>query len=132
MRATPIYAALLALLFIVLSIRTIRLRQRLRVAIGDGAQPLLQRAMRVHANFAEYVPIALLLIYFIEVETQPQWLVHALGIALLVGRMSHAYGVSQVHEKLQFRMTGMLLTFGVIILAAARLLVAALSVATIG
>jgi len=65
---TPLYAALLGLMFIALSIRTIRLRRRYRVAIGDGRKALLQRAMRVNANFAEYVPLALLLIYFVELH----------------------------------------------------------------
>jgi uncharacterized membrane protein YecN with MAPEG domain len=126
MQVTPIYAALLALVFAGLSIRTVRLRQRLRVAVGDGRQPLLQRAMRVHANFAEYVPIALLLIFFLEIEIEAGWLVHALGSALLAGRVLHAYGVSQVQENLRYRVIGMALTFAVIIAAAVRLLVRAL------
>ncbi|MEN9842262.1 MAG: hypothetical protein RLZZ612_91 [Pseudomonadota bacterium] len=33
-----------------------------RVAVGDGGHPELLRAMRVHANFAEYVPLSLGLI----------------------------------------------------------------------
>ncbi len=53
MPVTPLYAALLALFFVALSIRTIRLRRRYRVAIGDGRNTLLQRAMRVNANFSD-------------------------------------------------------------------------------
>ena len=82
--------------------------------------------MRAHANFAEYVPIALLLIYFLEIESEVPWLVHALGSALLAGRALHAYGVSQLNENLRYRVIGMALTFGVIISAAARLLIRAL------
>ena len=63
MPATPLYAALLGLIFVALSIRTIRLRRRYGVGVGDGNNTELQRAARVHANFAEYVPLALLLIY---------------------------------------------------------------------
>ena len=33
---TPLYSALLALLYLLLSYRTVRLRRKLRVAIGDG------------------------------------------------------------------------------------------------
>jgi uncharacterized membrane protein YecN with MAPEG domain len=47
------YAALLALLFIALSVRTLRLRATLRIAIGDGGNERLLRASRVHGNFAE-------------------------------------------------------------------------------
>ena len=62
------YAALLALLFMALSIRTLRLRRQLRIAIGDAGNPAMLRAMRVHSNFAEYVPLSLLLVYFVEVQ----------------------------------------------------------------
>lgn len=64
----PIYAALLGIVFLLLSIRTLRLRRRLRIAVGDGGSVLMLRAMRVHGNFAEYVPLALLLIAGTEVR----------------------------------------------------------------
>lgn len=115
---TALYAALLVVVYIVLSVRIIRLRRRLRVAIGNGDQPLLTRATRAHGNFAEYVPLSLLMIHFLEIQTGNGWWIHALGMALLVGRISHAYGVSQVEENLRFRVTGMSLTFSTLSLAA--------------
>jgi uncharacterized protein len=114
---TPLYAALLGLMFIVLSLRTIRLRRRYRVAIGDGRNPLLQRAMRVNANFAEYVPLALLLNFFVELHDGPRLHVHLLGIALVCGRLLHAWGVSQAKENFRYRTTGIMLTFGVMLTA---------------
>ena len=120
---TPFYAALIALLFVALSIRTLRLRHRFKVAIGPGEEPMLERAMRVHANFAEYVPIALLLVLFVELTTRNEILVHALGVLLIAGRSLHAYGVSQVRENFRYRVSGMALTFTVIITAAVTLLV---------
>lgn len=119
---TPIYAALLALLFVFLSLRTIRLRRRHRVTLGDGDNPDLRRAMRAHANFAEYVPFALLLVYCVEGEGAHPALVHALGLALLAGRLLHAWGVSQPREDFRFRVTGMVLSFGVLLTAALLLL----------
>ena len=56
-----LYAALLAVIFVALSVRTLLLRRRLGIAIGDGDDPRMLRAMRAHANFAEYVPFSLLL-----------------------------------------------------------------------
>jgi len=123
MMITPLYAALLALLFVVLSFRTLLLRRKLGVAIGAGENPVLARAIRVHANFAEYVPIALLLIAFLEVQINARLLVHGLCIALIVGRILHAYGVSQVEENFRLRVSGMILTLGTIIYAALRLIV---------
>src|SRR5215470_9848853 len=122
MSVTPFYAALFGLMFVGLSFRTLRIRKRLRIPIGDGGQPLLHRAMRVHSNFAEYVPVALLLIYFLEVETRSVWSPHVLCLALLIGRISHAYGVSQLRENYRFRVFGMALTLGAIISAALGLL----------
>lgn len=107
----PLYAALLALLFVVLSVRTLLLRKNLQIGIGDAGNKQLQRAMRVHANFSEYVPLALLLLFLLETTAAPGWLLHALGSSLLLGRLLHAYGVSQQKEDLRFRVSGMALTF---------------------
>jgi uncharacterized membrane protein YecN with MAPEG domain len=123
MPATAIYAALSGLLFFGLSIRTIRMRRRHRVAIGDGDNAELRRAMRVHANFAEYTPLALLLVFFAESGGAPSLLVHGLGIALIAGRALHAWGVSQPRENFRYRVTGMVLTFSVLITAALEILV---------
>ena len=117
MPVTPLYAALLALFFVALSIRTIGLRRRFRVAIGSGRKALLQRAMRVNANFAEYVPLALVLIYFVELHDGPRLHIHLMGSALIGGRLLHAWGVSQEQENFRYRTAGMALTFSVMLIA---------------
>lgn len=124
MLITPGYAAAFALLFVVLSVRTIRLRRRARTAIGDGGDSRLARAIRVHSNFAEYVPLSLLLIYFLEMQAGYGIGIHALCVMLLAGRVSHAYGVSQVKENHRYRVFGMALTFAAILSAAFSLLYA--------
>ena len=74
MPAVSLYAALLAILYAGLSVRTLRLRRQLRIAIGDKGDERMLRAMRAHANFAEYVPLALLLIYLVEIaRPMPCW-----------------------------------------------------------
>jgi len=118
MPITALYAGLLAPVFIILSLRVIGMRRGAQVAVGDGGDKVLLRRMRVHANFAEYVPLALLLLVLAEsLKTDPRVL-HALGICLLIGRMSHAYGMSQSKETFAFRVTGMALTFATLIGAA--------------
>lgn len=111
----PPYAALLALLFVYLSVRTIGTRRRLQIAIGDKDHPEMQRAMRVHANFAEYVPLGLLMLALVESRGPAPWLMHALCLCLLLGRGLHAYGVSQTAERFQFRIAGMALTFACLV-----------------
>jgi len=87
---TMFYAGLLVLLYLALSLQVIRLRRTLQVGLGSGGNEVLDRAVRAHANFAEYVPLGLLLLALIEIGTAaPGWLVHLLGLTLLVGRLMH-------------------------------------------
>jgi hypothetical protein len=122
MQIVPLYAALLTLLFVAISIRTLRLRRRLKIGIGDGGNQQMLRAMRVNSNFSEYVPLSLIVLYLVEAQHASGLFVHALGLALLVGRLLHAYGVSQVKENYRFRVAGMVMTFTVLLNASAYLL----------
>lgn len=116
------YAALLGLVFAGLSVRTLRLRRTLKVAVGDGGNARMLRAMRVHSNFAEYVPLCLLLIYFCELQLSPAWQLHGLGAGLLAGRLVHAYGVSQEREDFRLRVFGMAMTLATLIASSLLLL----------
>jgi uncharacterized membrane protein YecN with MAPEG domain len=122
MHVTASYAALFGLLFVGLSVRTLRLRGKLGIAIGDAGNQQMLRVIRVHSNFAEYVPLALLLIYFTEVQGASARFIHGVCLCLLAGRLLHAYGVSQVNEQLGFRVVGMAMTLGAILVACANLL----------
>ena len=118
---TSFYAALLALLFIFLSKRVVTVRREERVSIGDGGNARLRRAIAVHNNFAQYVPFALLLITFVELSAAPVWLVHLLGLLLLLARVLHVYGVGREPENFKLRTWAMLLTFAVLAIAAVQL-----------
>jgi uncharacterized membrane protein YecN with MAPEG domain len=115
---TAFYAALLAALFLLLSIRVIGWRRMQRVEIGDGDDRELLRRMRVHANFAEYVPFTLLLMALAESMAPPHLLVHLVGLMLVAGRLLHAYGLSQTPQILRYRVWGMQLTFTALGIAA--------------
>ncbi len=110
----PLYAALLGFLLVYLSIRVIRLRRRLKVAIGAGGEAAIERAARVQANFSEYVPMVLILL-LAEIQGGSPLVLHAIGLALVVGRAAHAFGVSQAAEDYRWRTLGMTLTFFAII-----------------
>jgi hypothetical protein len=118
MPITAFYAALLAALFVYLSVRVIGQRGRAKVEIGPGQDPELFRRMRVHANFAEYVPMALVLMALAESVKAPSVLLHGLGALLLAGRLFHAYGLSRSPQILKLRVFGMTLTFIVVVAAA--------------
>jgi uncharacterized protein len=119
---TALYAAGLGFLFTLLSLRTLRLRRKLRIRLGDAGHPEMLRAMRVHANFAEYVPLCLGLMCLAEVQAAPAWLLHAMGIALVLARLIHALGVSQVHEVTRFRVIGVALTLSTLLVASSYLI----------
>lgn len=115
MSITPVYAGLLTLVFVALSLRVIGARRGARISLGDGGDKALLRRQRVHANFAEYVPLALVLMLLAELQGVPRPVVHGLGLALLAGRLVHAAGVSREPENFKLRVTGMALTFTALI-----------------
>ncbi|MFN4275839.1 MAG: MAPEG family protein [Ferrovibrio sp.] len=125
---TPLYAALCAILLIALSLRVARLRGSLKVALGDGGERALQKAIRVQGNFIEYVPMALLLLFLLELSRQaPLWALHALGAGLLLGRILHAIGLSSSAGLSFGRFVGTILTFSMIMITAIWLLILAVN-----
>ena len=118
MTITPIYAAILGLLYVAMSAMVIRTRGASGVSLGDGGDRLLQRRIRGHANFAEYVPIALILLAFLEEAGANAIAVHGLNAALVLGRLMHAFALSTLTLRPICRTGGMVLTFAVITVAA--------------
>lgn len=122
---TPFYAGLLAFFYVFLSAQVIRQRYASRISIGDGKDTAMLRKMRVHSNFAEYAPFGLILIGFLELSGGAWWQLHVLGIGLVIGRLTHAYGLSQEPDNFQLRRIGMICTFTVLILAGAANMISA-------
>ncbi|GAC1630793.1 MAG: MAPEG family protein [Nevskia sp.] len=112
----PFYAGLLALWFVVLSFKVIGFRRK-GASLGDGGDPLMLRAIRGHANFAEYVPLALVLLGFLEVSHYSTLLLHALGITLVVARLLHGYALSYTEKFMPGRAGGTVLTFVVLLVS---------------
>ncbi|MEM8689212.1 MAG: MAPEG family protein [Pseudomonadota bacterium] len=108
---TPVYAAMATLVFVFLSVRVIGARGATKTSMGDGGHQSLQRAIRAHGNFAEYVPLALILMALAELQDRSIYAIHFVGLCLLAGRLAHAYGVSREPELFKFRVAGMILTF---------------------
>ena len=125
-RVTALYAAALIALFLGLTIRVFAQRYRTRVVLGTGGDRALERAVRVHANFAEYVPVFLAALLAAELCGAPGWAVHAAGIAMVAGRAMHAAGMSREPDIQALRAGGMLLTLGALVAACALALAAGL------
>ena len=111
----PIFSAVFAVLFVLLSINVIKTRRKYKVGIGTGQNVHVERAMRVHGNFAEYVPFSLLLLAMLELNKANSILLVGLCFLLLIGRLVHAFGVSMDNEKFAYRVSGMVMTVTVIL-----------------
>ncbi len=113
---TPIYAGLLALIFLGLSTYVIKQRYKFRIALGDGGNRDMLRAIRAQANFVEYVPIALILLVILELNGEAARNLHALGGALVAARISHGLGLNA--KQPQLRQVGVGVSFLVILAGA--------------
>lgn len=112
---TPITASLLGILFLKLSFAVIGLRTKNKVGLGSGGHDELERAIRAQGNFAEYVPMALILMGCLELNGAPSWLVLIPATLLIVGRLFHAKGINEPPPNFGNRIRGMKLTFGSLI-----------------
>jgi uncharacterized membrane protein YecN with MAPEG domain len=122
----------LGLFYIMLSIRVIMVRGSTGASLGDGSTgivaagqehtvPLLVRA-RSHANFAEYVPIALILIGLAEIEGTRRVALIIFAAMLMVGRLAHPIGMGRKIPN-PYRAAGAVLTFSAIAAASIAILV---------
>jgi len=110
--------AALAVLASGLSLWVIYLRNHLRVGIGDGGHGVLKRAIRVHANFTEWVPITAIALLVADLSGTAPQAVAALGGTLVLARGLHASGLGRRAGTSPGRFLGTLLTQGVLLTSA--------------
>lgn len=115
---TALYASLLTLVFLALSFNIIRLRFKLKVGVGDGGETMLIKAVRVHGNFSEYIPLALILLASYELSGANNTWLHVVGATLLIGRILHAIGLSKSIGTSMPRIAGTISTFIVLLILA--------------
>lgn len=122
MHITGIYAALAALLVLLLSARVSLRRRAMRVSLGDGDDKELIKRIRAQANAIEYLPLALLLLLALEWnQTQPA-ILHVCGIVLIAARLLHAFGLSRSGGVSRPRLIGTALTWTLMLVMALLLL----------
>ena len=114
---TALYAGILGLISIGVAFPAGRLRGQTNVSVGDGGNRDLLLAMRRHANFVEYVPLALILIGWLELNQVRHTAIHALGAVLVLARLSHAFGIKADNMKTPGRFIGATLTVLVILVS---------------
>ena len=108
---TAFYAAILAVIVVALAINVTVHRVKLAVPLGDGGNPQMLRMIRVHANAAEYVPLACLLMLIYEIGGGWHPALHAAGIALIAGRVIQTWGMWSTEVAGLGRQSGQSLTW---------------------
>ena len=117
MFVTLLYAGLLTLWFVLLSARVVNLRRR-GMIVGDNGDLQVIRIVRAQPNFAEYVPLALLLMGFLEVSRYSIYPLHAFGLTLLIVLLLHGSALSFGWQIRVGRVAGAALTFAVLLVEA--------------
>jgi len=90
---TSIYIALATLGLIALGSRIALMRRKHRISLGYGDNKTLGRAIRVHGNYIENLPMALLVMAGLELAGAPAFELHGIGAALLLSRLLHWRGL---------------------------------------
>lgn len=108
-------AGALGLLYIVLAVRVIRGRFKHHVSLGDGGKPEMLALIRAHANFAEYVPLLLVLMGLLELAGANKTALMWCGVALVIGRVLQAIGVQMPKAPNAPRFIGTNITFFLLI-----------------
>lgn len=112
LQAAAIYAGVNILILLILAYLVVDKRRTHKILLGDGGNEAAQRAIRAHANAAEYIPaglVGIVILALMDPQT-PAWLLHASGLALTAGRIIHAIGLHLGVLNLG-RMVGMALTW---------------------
>ena len=115
---TGLYAAIFAVFLILLKFRVIKRRQFHKISLGHGDNVELEKHIRAHGNFIETVPFILFLMMIVELGAVQGWIIHALGLSLLVGRVMHVYALTSEMSHVNFRVFGMAITISVMAVAA--------------
>ncbi len=120
---TTAFAALAAIALVALSLAVSLRRIRAKISLGDGGDSALLLRIRAQGNFVEQVPVALICLGLVEAASPP-WMALALGGLLSVGRLLNAVGMYR--DAVGLRAAGMVLTYSMLLMAAARLIVVSL------
>ena len=105
------YAAINALIMLVLGMLVVRARVKTRTEIGYGGDPALLGPLRAHGNNTEYVPMGILLLLMLLGLQANIWIIHVVGGTLTLGRLLHAIGLTRSVGASTPRLMGMVLTW---------------------
>ena len=107
---TALYAALLTVIFIVLTQLVIRVRSKARIPLGDAGDFSLLEASRRQVNFAENVPLTLILMALAEAGGASSLILNLAGGLLVLARLIHPFGITTKNGAHPARIAGAVAT----------------------
>jgi uncharacterized protein len=125
-------AGILGVIFFALTVWVVTYRNKTKLMLGDGTgtglpdAAGLQIAVRAHANFAEFVPMILILLAALAHEGASSTFVLLLCVALVVGRILHPIGIRNLKPNAP-RAVGAMLTWAVLIISSIAAIILAFS-----
>ncbi len=92
---TALYAGILTIFALVLSFYAggFRGKSGISVGLGEPVNMDLAERVRVHQNFLEYVPMAIILMGIIEMNGGNSTFLYVFGCVLVIARIAHAIGL---------------------------------------
>jgi len=111
---TALTAAILSLIYVKLLANVVKQRHKHKIGLGHGVETekdnSLIKAIRIHGNFSENIPLCLILLALIELAGIHQIICAVLGATLIIGRFLHYKGISKSIGTSKGRYWGMMLT----------------------
>lgn len=121
---TALYAGILALYLVPMIALVIKRRFQSGVGLGSGRddglvpEQNLLRAVRIHADFLEFVPTILFLMLLMEITGTSTHILHGIGIALATARALHGWGLFKSSGTTWQRFIGTIMSLILVIFAA--------------
>jgi uncharacterized membrane protein YecN with MAPEG domain len=90
---TPVYALVVAVIYLALWFRITAYRSAKAISIGDGGDQMLLQRIRQHGNCFEWSTFILILMILAEGMNAPSIYLHVSGVLLIIGRIAHPFGL---------------------------------------
>lgn len=117
LNATGIWISLFIFLYIFLAYRVIMLRRGSQIGLGTGENKDLLKAVRIHGNYSEYIPLLILAISILEMRGLRTPFIHLMFAAGFLGRLMILQGISKSVGFSYGRFIGNAMTFVVLLIA---------------
>ncbi len=112
---TALYASFMTMMLMVLSFHVIYLRFKLGIMVGDGGNEEMQKLIQARNNIVDYVPLALLLMFILEKYDMHPYVLHGLGVTLIISRLIQGLALTTCASASKGRIAGSMLIHAVLL-----------------